>query len=344
MRKYILCLLIVLNHVAFGQVHIANFNVSNSEVYFNILDLRLENITPFGNNGANGYNFKLKIIYEVTVTGTLENIYTLRGEFFCSNSTNPNHPRSFQLNKNQPFVGTYIDSVSTATITTTSTSFATDNFEDVGCLNFCIIYHSEGVKEQDFCANLNDVSFLNVEFGALNVSESKKENALLSWNTFTEKDSDYFTVSRSSDGKNWKSISKIKAQGTSTEESYYNFEDTSTQTGVYYYKLSVTDINGNTKDLGITSFTKIEQQIVSEVFPNPAEDDVSLMINSPSDLSLTAQIIDSKGMVIKEYETTVVKGSNKLTANISDLVPGIYFARINIPSIGVYEIKQIRVL
>lgn len=344
LKYFVSIILISLHLLTLSQVHISNSNTSNSELYFNVLDLKLENITPFGNNGSNGYNFKLKIIYEVTVTGTLENIYTFRGEFFCANSSSPSHPRSFQLNKNQPFVGTYIDSASTATITTASSTFATDNFQDVGCLDFCIIYHSEGVKEQSFCASVNDVSFLNVSFDSLYTSKSKSNNSIINWSTLTEQDSDFFTVMKSTDAVNWTALRKIPAKGISTTKSTYSIEDTETNTSTNYYKLSVTDFNGNTKDLGITSYTKNEQDIISSPFPNPSNKEVSISVISPKETNLYAVLYDCKGGKVKEYSTLIKKGSARLTAKVDDLEPGIYFAKISIPELKIYQVKQIRVL
>ncbi|MGV3631990.1 MAG: hypothetical protein ACO1O6_12340 [Bacteroidota bacterium] len=74
---------------------------------------------------------------------------------------------------------------------------------------------------------------------------------LLSWSTLSERDNDYFTLERmSEDEQEWKTVAKIKGQGTTSTESKYEYSDAEFDPfAVNYYKLSQTDYNGNSEVL-----------------------------------------------------------------------------------------------
>ena len=76
---------------------------------------------------------------------------------------------------------------------------------------------------------------------------------LLKWLTSSEKDNDYFTIWRSLDGYNWDIITIEKGVGNSQTILEYIYLDRNPNSGINYYNLSQTDINGDTEFFGIIS-------------------------------------------------------------------------------------------
>ena len=76
---------------------------------------------------------------------------------------------------------------------------------------------------------------------------------LLKWITASEKNNDYFTIWRSIDGYNWDIINITRSAGISQTILEYIYLDRDPNTGINYYNLSQTDLDGNTEFFGIIS-------------------------------------------------------------------------------------------
>lgn len=72
----------------------------------------------------------------------------------------------------------------------------------------------------------------------------------LSWSTSTERDNDYFSIERTIDGSIWEVIATIPGSGTTTETSYYSYDDHDfIRDELNYYRLTQTDYDGTRKVL-----------------------------------------------------------------------------------------------
>lgn len=72
------------------------------------------------------------------------------------------------------------------------------------------------------------------------------DRAKLEWHTATENNSDYFTIWRSTDGKAFEELAKVKASGNSSTEKIYEWIDVRASEEEVYYQLSQTDFDGTT--------------------------------------------------------------------------------------------------
>lgn len=75
----------------------------------------------------------------------------------------------------------------------------------------------------------------------------------LHWQTQSEQNNDYFTISHSSDGMNFEPIGTVKGAGNSNELVNYQFTHERPSRGINYYKLTSTDYDGTTYNKGIAS-------------------------------------------------------------------------------------------
>jgi hypothetical protein len=109
-------------------------------------------------------------------------------------------------------------------------------------------------------------------------NEGENGNVDVNWTTATETDNSYFTIARSTDGQSFTDIGKVKGSGSSNYMVNYGFIDTTAKElaqNVLYYRLSQTDINGNTNDFNIVEVNLSKNFSVS-VYPNPSSGDFNL--------------------------------------------------------------------
>src|SRR5690606_40482994 len=71
------------------------------------------------------------------------------------------------------------------------------------------------------------------------------KSILITWGTISEKENDFFTLERSTDGKTFDIITTVDGAGDSNKKLSYSFEDKLASAGMNYYRLKQTDFNGD---------------------------------------------------------------------------------------------------
>jgi hypothetical protein len=102
------------------------------------------------------------------------------------------------------------------------------------------ICDDNGMKDE---INDTENEFLPIELSTFTV-QATAEGAIVTWTTLSEKNNDYFTILRSSDGHVFEEIAHISAAGTSKTTVDYSFFDENPYSGISYYRLAQTDIDG----------------------------------------------------------------------------------------------------
>jgi len=80
----------------------------------------------------------------------------------------------------------------------------------------------------------------------------------VSWASASETNNDFYTIEKSLDGMNWDfvaTISGANGTGNSNQTLYYNYTDYSPLGQLSYYRLSQTDFDGSTVELGVEQAT-----------------------------------------------------------------------------------------
>lgn len=166
---------------------------------------------------------------------------------------------------------------------------------------------------------------LPVELSNFDVLGMDREN-VLSWQTLSEYDNDYFAILRSFDGENFEKIGEVKGAGNSTETINYTFIDKEIRSGIVYYKLGQYDINGQLNESKTVSLNRTSNRDgILAIWPNPANEVIFVEINNDKpNTSGTVQLLDSKGNVIQQKQVEE-KGLVQLDFEISELTQGMYF-------------------
>lgn len=157
----------------------------------------------------------------------------------------------------------------------------------------------------------------------------QKETAIeLKWTTASEINNAYFEIERSSDGKLFDVIGKVKGGGNSTQANTYSFVDEKPFTGINNYRLKQTDFNGIISYSTIVVVKNKNQVFSPVIFPNPAANTLNCNFCLKEDIEADIQVTDLSGRILIYQHQEIAKG-NTLTINIESLRNGAYFLRIS---------------
>ena len=103
--------------------------------------------------------------------------------------------------------------------------------------------------------------------------------SLLEWVTTSEINNNYFTIYQSSDARNWEKVTTIPGGGNSNQQLKYHYKVQNVLSSDWqYYKLTQTDFDGSTKELGITtSNCKSVNDNCFNIYPNPSNGEYAML-------------------------------------------------------------------
>ncbi|MDA8670405.1 hypothetical protein N9L60_05555, partial [Flavobacteriales bacterium] len=137
---------------------------------------------------------------------------------------------------------------------------------------------------------------------------------------------DYFTIKRSKNILEWEEIGYINGGGTNNEEITYTWTDYSPKSGVNYYKLFQTDIDGISESfapIAVTCESKVEDY---HIYPNPTTNRIAvefeLEFYQGDDIKLVLR--DFKGSIVKSNSIELNRGYNYFEVDLTDIPNGIY--------------------
>ncbi len=159
---------------------------------------------------------------------------------------------------------------------------------------------------------------LPVTFGAF-TAQKQNNTSLLKWTTEEESNTDKFIVERSSDGRAYTSIGEVKAAGSSTIETAYQFTDLHPLTGNNIYRIKEADKEGrfNLSDLRSLNFADLKPYI--QISPNPATNIVTVKIPGNTQ-NLSVRLLSTGGQLILNK----VLDGESLRFDVSTLPSGVY--------------------
>ena len=231
-------------------------------------------------------------------------------------------PYSYQWTSTIP--GYFVDP------TAASTSFVPSNTTSSGVITCTVT---------DACGRKNFINqIINVSSSPLPVTltsfsaQAVNHSVVLRWTTATETNNDYFTIERSTNGTEFSEVGRTKGAGTSTIIQNYSYTDIAPITGVSYYRLKQTDINGTTETFNpvAVNMTKTSGLIKTiMVTPNPFSSEFTVHFSSEKDLNVTAELITLRSKVVHSQNMKIEAGENEFRiAPAEDLESGVFVFRI----------------
>jgi hypothetical protein len=128
------------------------------------------------------------------------------------------------------------------------------------------------------------------------------------------------------DAQHWTTIGSVSANGTTTELSAYNFDDTNPVTGNNYYRLKVIDHDATYEYSPILRINIIGKSSngISQIYPNPTKGTLNVLLNATKDQTVLFNVHDVLGRNVANISRDIKEGANRLEFNFSNLSSGTY--------------------
>lgn len=157
-----------------------------------------------------------------------------------------------------------------------------------------------------------------------------KKGVTLNWSTASERNNDYFTISRSSDLENWEEVGTVKGSGSVNYQLDYDFIDIAPLDGISYYQLKQTDYNGEYESFDPVSVSINANHLSNTVvvYPNPTKAGFDIQVYSKKMIEAQVSIHSMTGRNVITQTTQLVKGKNSISMKDERLDRGVYLVTI----------------
>lgn len=152
----------------------------------------------------------------------------------------------------------------------------------------------------------------------------------LNWATAVEIENEYFTVERSTDGVNFKEVTRLEGAGNSSMMLTYATVDTDPADGVNYYRLKQTDFDGteSVSNIVAVQMEGTEPEVEVSIFPNPAQvnNNVVVRLNRTTTEPMYLEMVEiGSGKLVYQNEISSVVNNIELP---SGMATGLYLMRL----------------
>jgi trimeric autotransporter adhesin len=178
------------------------------------------------------------------------------------------------------------------------------------------------------------------QFSLLEFSGQKINNdALLTWKTANEMNTDKFIVERSLNRIDYSAIgSKLAFNGQGNYQ--YNFTDPQINllgADIVYYRLKQIDFNGKYSYSRIVAISLTGKNVLI-IYPNPAINNTNITITTYNTEAIQLRMINNLGQIVKQQQLGVTTGSITLSLDVSGIAKGMYYLEVKGETI--HETKQ----
>jgi len=133
---------------------------------------------------------------------------------------------------------------------------------------------------------LNAAVSLPVKFSDISVETKDKAN-IIYWKTLSELNNDYFDVERSTDGRSFSSIGRVKGGKDGETERFYHFKDNAPFAGTSYYRIRQVDYDGKSSYSDVVSAinadainSAVEARIQGDMLKVKSNEHISIILYS----------------------------------------------------------------
>ncbi|HEX2629644.1 MAG TPA: T9SS type A sorting domain-containing protein [Chitinophagaceae bacterium] len=300
----------------------AYFSAAHSQVTVNSTTGYSVNITvvpvqviPDRNPCPNGYNYNLRLRYNVSFSGSnipSGGLWTFDGNIGCG---------SQQVYFDPP------NGAGNGTVVTTSNPWRalTDcngaTVRSINCNTGSIHIYGPGISERtvSFAINYTALPITIASFTA----NANNGRVALKWSTATEIDNDFFSIERSVNGSIWTNIGTVDGAGNSSTLLNYQFIDNQPLTGTSFYRIKQTDFDGH------YSYSETRQIQDAAV---PGTISIAPVPSNGRTINV-AGISNYQGYELTLFNTAGAQLFNKTLSNSSVTLPslakGVYMIRIS---------------
>ena len=151
---------------------------------------------------------------------------------------------------------------------------------------------------------------------------------MVSWETLSETESDYFVVERSPDGISFSELTRIAGAGNSIDPIGYSYFDAMPLFGLNYYRIKIADLNGE-YHYSIIAVVKFQTRLPSfTIQPNLATNLISLKLSKETDQFSQVEVFDLSGKMVLRKALDAYQFTHDL--DVSYLSPAQYITVLRV--------------
>jgi autotransporter-associated beta strand protein len=165
---------------------------------------------------------------------------------------------------------------------------------------------------------------LPIELTSFNAN-LRNRKTYLNWSTATEQNNAFFSIERSTDGVEFRSIGKVNGAGNSSAALQYGFIDEKPVAGINFYRLKQVDFDGKFEYSDVVSVTVGKTGNIS-LSPVPAQDQLHVNLETALVNDGTWQLLDYTGRLLQSG--TIPAETFDFNVDVTTLTPGAYFLRM----------------
>jgi hypothetical protein len=175
---------------------------------------------------------------------------------------------------------------------------------------------------------------LPIELGVFQATFNKAKNAVnVGWTVISQRENDYFTIERSTNGNTFDAIGKVSGDGTTNQQKKYYFTDADPEEGLSFYRLRQTDFNGASETfnpVAVHVIPDVETAEISKAWPNPFTTDFAIEFSSTASSEVKISLLDINGTLVFSDSFLSKEGTNTYSfEQLNDLKPGTYIIQIS---------------
>jgi hypothetical protein len=294
-----------------------------------------------GNGAASGVRRIFEVIQSVANSGT-----TIRADmrFFYLDSETKNLGPGNNINIDENNLAVFVTTNKGNTFSNLGVTGSPDTSNNIVSLNGTTSF---AIPSTTFTLG-DKTNPLPVELVAFDAKRSGT-NALITWQTASEKNSAGFDVEVAVDGVKFRKLTFVDSKSAnSTTAATYSYTDTEAgKSGVRYYRLRQVDIDGqySYSPIRTVSFAGATDAAVASLssYPSPFtnSDQAALVIQAPTAGTAQLQLTDLAGRTIVSRTITTVAGISEVAVpNASQLAVGTYLVKV---TFATGEVKTLRI-
>lgn len=153
----------------------------------------------------------------------------------------------------------------------------------------------------------------------------------LNFSTASERNNDYFSIERSSNGYHFSEIGRVKGAGDSNVPQVYTFTDDEPLPGKNYYRLRQVDFDGKYAYSPVVSVkTAVESGLT--LMPSPVQDQMKVVLDKSAREDGQWQVFDLNGRLMRSG--VFPAESDEYQMDMPDLPEGAYVFRLTVGQIS----------
>ncbi|MDA3615625.1 putative type IX secretion system sortase PorU2 [Polluticaenibacter yanchengensis] len=148
---------------------------------------------------------------------------------------------------------------------------------------------------------------------------AKETNGIINWHVNNDDDISYYELQHTTgSNQDFNTVYNVKA--LNINNAAYNYQHDNLPAGIHFYRVKVVHKDGTVSYSGVRQL-KIVSAINITANPNPFNGFINITINQPDTKSLSYQLINSSGQVLKQW----ISSSQNQRINTEIYPPGLYY-------------------